>query len=72
MKHSCARGVAVCSLVALAALHGSAAAAGKRWPKRFSEVALPKDQMPKVVATHPRLWVRAEPWKYGLSVRQLR
>jgi hypothetical protein len=68
VRHSCGRGVTVCSIVVLAALHGSAEAAGKRWPKRYSEVALAKDQLPKVVESHPRLWVRAEPWAYGLSV----
>ena len=50
----------------------SVSLAQAKWPKRFSKVALPKEELPKVVASHPRLWVRAEPWKYGLSVPQLR
>ena len=42
------------------------------YPEIMSELALPADQLPKVVPGHPRLLVRARPWKGGLSVEQLR
>ena len=42
------------------------------YPEIMSELALPADQLPKVVPGHPRLLVRARPWRGGLSVEQLR
>jgi hypothetical protein len=70
VKHSLT--VTASAVLLSVALTPAGLAAGKRWPRRFADVALPADKLPKVVATHPRLWVRAKPWKYGLSVDELR
>ncbi len=52
--------------------YGWKGAAKGDWPTKMHQVALPKDKLPKVVKTHPRLYVRAKPWKYGPSVAELR
>lgn len=63
---------AITAILLTMVLSASAGAQEPRWPRRFDQVALPPDQLPKVVETHPRLWVRGEPWQYGLSVDVLR
>lgn len=42
------------------------------FPKTMAGVALAEDQLPKVTDGHPRLMVRRAPWKYGLSLDELR
>jgi len=42
------------------------------FPKKCAQCAIPEDQLPKLVKGHPRLMLRPKPWKYGLSVDQLR
>ncbi len=42
------------------------------YPETIAEVALEKNEMPRVIEGHPKFFVRAKPWKGGLSVEQLR
>jgi len=42
------------------------------FPKKMSQVALPEDKLPEIIKGHPRMMVRSEPWKYGLSLKELR
>jgi len=41
------------------------------YPTEMKDVALKKEDMPKVVAGHPRLYMREKPWKYGPSLQEL-
>lgn len=45
---------------------------GNAYAVTLAEEALPKDQLPRMVKGHPRLFVRPSKWKNGLSILQLR
>jgi len=45
---------------------------GNAFAISMAEEALPVEQLPKMVPGHPRLLVRKAPWKYGLSLDELR
>jgi hypothetical protein len=38
----------------------------------MAEEALPVDQLPEVISGHPRLLIRTQPWKGGITVAELR
>jgi hypothetical protein len=42
------------------------------FPQTCAACALPEDQLPRMIEGHPRLLLRVKPWKYGLSLDQLR
>ena len=42
------------------------------FPNTLAECALPEGQTPKVIPGHPRILVRNQPWKGGLSLAELR
>jgi len=43
-----------------------------QFPTKMAQVALPADQLPRVIEGHPRMMIRREGWKYGLSLAELR
>lgn len=45
---------------------------GNAFAVTMAEEALPLEQLPRMVQGHPRLLIRKAPWKYGLSLDQLR
>lgn len=45
---------------------------GNAYSITMAEEALAADQVPRMVSGHPRLLLRPEAWKYGLSLAQLR
>ena len=61
-------GFAVVALVASWSLAGERA----KFSRSYAQEALPEGQVPRVIKGHPRLLIRSEPWKGGLSVGQLR
>ncbi|MGQ9661586.1 MAG: heparinase II/III domain-containing protein [Kiritimatiellia bacterium] len=42
------------------------------FPKKMAQVALPEEQLPRVISGHPRLMIRREHWKYGLGLAEVR
>jgi len=44
----------------------------QNFPDTMAECAIPESELPGVVEGHPRILVRARPWKGGLSLEQLR
>ncbi len=45
---------------------------GNAYAITMAEEVLPENQLPRMVSGHPRLLLRPVPWKYGLSLAQLR
>lgn len=56
----------------LVALSWCQADSGEGFPKTFQAMALQKNALPRVVETHPRLFIRSEPWSHGPSLTELR
>jgi len=46
--------------------------ARNKFPHKFVEVAIPEDELPKVIKGHPRLLIRSKPWHGGLSLEELK
>lgn len=44
----------------------------KKFPKTYHAMALQKNALPKVVDTHPRLFIRSKSWPHGPSLAELK
>lgn len=46
--------------------------ADQKFPQTYQSMALQVDELPAVVPTHPRLFVRKDPWSHGPSLVELK
>ena len=44
----------------------------EQFPKTYRAMALEKSELPQVINTHPRLYIRNDPWQHGPSLVELR